>query len=97
VVAGHIAQEILHVCPLTQHEIEKRGGAPHKRKPHAKNRRKFWSTLIYSRIVAWGKDFYRVTLYVMQNSLEALGIIPYKNITKRFALAAIAANSSNTS
>jgi len=32
---------------------------------------KFWDNLLYSRIVAWGKDFTNVTNYVLTNSLEA--------------------------
>lgn len=73
VLAGHIAQEILRQFPLCDKE---RGGAP--KKGCKKNQRKFWSVLLYSRIVSWGKDFSNVTNYVIQNTLEALGLIPYQ-------------------
>lgn len=90
VVAGHIAQEILRLYPLTpveKVERRKRGGAhpqsgqPAQNAPQARTREKenkFWQTRIYSRIVSWGKEYFTVKKYVIQNTLEALGIIPYK-------------------
>jgi REP element-mobilizing transposase RayT len=79
VLAGHIAQGILAVHPLTQKE---RGGAPGNltaaRKGCAKNQRKFWALLLYSTIVRWGRDFRNVVNYIWQNNLEALFIIPYR-------------------
>lgn len=80
VVAGHIAQEILRLHPLQKHE---RGGAPESKKGHPKNRRKFWSVLLYSRIVKWGRDFATVKNYVIQNVKESLGLIPYKTRKSR--------------
>lgn len=73
VLAGHIAQEILRLFPLTDKE---RGGAP--KRGCRKNRRVFWSGLLFSRIVGWGGDFAAVSKYVIQNTLEALNIIPYR-------------------
>lgn len=82
VLAGHIAQEILRQFPLTEKE---RGGAP-KQKGCLKNRRKFWSLLLFSRVVGWGRDFANVSSYVIQNTREALNLIPYterrKNVGK---------------
>jgi hypothetical protein len=43
-----------------------------------KNKRTFWSFLLYSRIVAWGQDFKNVKNYIRQNMLEALGEVAYK-------------------
>ena len=73
VLAGHIAQEILRQFPLTEKE---RGGAP-KQTGCLKNRRKFWSLLLFSRVVGWGRDFTNVSSYVIQNTLESLNLIPY--------------------
>ena len=80
VVAGHIAQQILNRHPLTR--AEERGGA-HTRIRDGKllckkNQRKFWSVLLYSRIVKWGDDFATVFRYVIRNTLETLRVIPYK-------------------
>jgi REP element-mobilizing transposase RayT len=73
VFAGHTAQIILKRHPLPQ----ARGGAPTKR-GCKKNQRKFWSYLLYSRIVSWGRDFKTVCEYIMRNSLEALNLIAYQ-------------------
>lgn len=76
VVAGHIAQGVLKLYPLTQSELRKtqrggRGGA-------LKNQRKFWALLLYSRIITWGKEFQTVSKYILQNTLEALNLIAYQ-------------------
>ena len=39
---------------------------------------KFWSYRPYSRLVAWKKGYQIAKDYVMQNHLEALGLVPYK-------------------
>jgi REP element-mobilizing transposase RayT len=39
---------------------------------------KFWTSTIWSRLVTWGKAFRVARRYVLQNELEALGIIPYQ-------------------
>lgn len=38
----------------------------------------FWDQRPFSRIVSWGKDFRAVSNYLLQNTLEALGFIPYQ-------------------
>ena len=76
VLAGHIAQELLRLFPLSKNE---RGGAQGRKvKGCKKNQRKFWSLLLYSRIVSWGGDFQNVSNYIIQNTLEALRLIPYQ-------------------
>lgn len=86
VLAGHIAQEILRQFPLSENE---RGGAqrnPEKKvKGCKKNQRKFWNLLLYSRIVSWGWDFKNVGNYIIQNTLEALNLIPYQPRKRRSA------------
>jgi REP element-mobilizing transposase RayT len=72
VAAGHIAQQILKLHPLTDKESLKTGGA------QGKEENKFWISRIYSRLVTWGREYQIVQRYVVQNALEALGIIPYK-------------------
>ncbi len=69
VFTGHIAQEILKQFPIQKHE---KGTAPRERE------NKFWQTRIYSRIITWGKEFSFVIKYVIQNALEASGVIPYQ-------------------
>lgn len=39
---------------------------------------KFWDARPFTRIVEWGRDFRRVSDYLGQNILEALGFIPYR-------------------
>jgi hypothetical protein len=76
VLAGHIAQQILLRCPYSESELKiVRATQP---KSHPKNQRKFWSFLTYSRIVSWGKEFYTVTKYILQNTLEALNKVAYQ-------------------
>jgi REP element-mobilizing transposase RayT len=45
----------------------------------------FWDMLAYSRVMSWGRDFFGVRAYVVQNELEALRLVPYRarNHTKR--------------
>lgn len=77
VFAGHTAQRILQDAPLPK----KPGGAPQNlelKKGCKKNQRKFWSYLLYSRVVTWGKEFRRVDLYIEKNTLEALQLIAYE-------------------
>ena len=79
VVAGHIAQELLRQFPVLPSERQKRGGASGNRE----KKNKFWQTRIYSRIVSWGREFSNVKNYVIRNTLEALGLIPYTTRAKR--------------
>ena len=59
------------------------GGAPEQKKDRAqratrgclKNQRKFWSYLVYSRVVSWGREFKIVARYIQKNTLELLQII----------------------
>jgi REP element-mobilizing transposase RayT len=51
------------------------------RKGHPVGR--FWDTLAYSRIVQWGCHFRRVRDYILQNELEALGVISYQPRSRR--------------
>jgi REP element-mobilizing transposase RayT len=39
---------------------------------------KFWDALAWSEIVNWGRHFFNVRYYVIQNELEAEGLIRYK-------------------
>jgi REP element-mobilizing transposase RayT len=84
VLAGQVAQEILNKYPLQKHESKAFwGGTPTGRGKkgkvaHRKNQRTFWSLLLYTRIVSWGRDYFAVKAYVIQNTKEALGLIAYK-------------------
>jgi REP element-mobilizing transposase RayT len=44
---------------------------------------RFWDMLAYSRIVHWGRQFRRVRDYILQNELEALGVISYQTRSRR--------------
>ncbi len=39
---------------------------------------KFWDQRPYTRVLEWGKDFRKVSKYLVQNTLEALGFIDYQ-------------------
>jgi hypothetical protein len=47
---------------------------------------KFWDAKPFTRIVEWGREFRAVARYVVQNTLEALGFIPYQPRKKRYKL-----------
>ena len=74
VFAGHTAQNILKLCPLPKSS----GGASTQAKGCKKNQRKFWSYLLYSRIVSWGREFKTVVKYIDQNLLETFHIAAYQ-------------------
>ncbi len=79
VVAGHSAQKILQLCPLKLQA----GGAPADKKGCRKNLRKFWSFLLYSRVVSWGREFKIVVQYIQRNTLELFNLIAYQPRLKR--------------
>lgn len=85
VVAGHIAQELLRQFPILPSERVRPGGASGASSALKSRERenKFWQTRIYSRIVSWGREYLNVKKYVVQNALEALGLIPYQTRAKR--------------
>ncbi len=74
VIAGHTAQRILKESPFRQAP----GGASNKPTGCKKNQRKFWSYLLYSRIITWGKEFKLVVRYIQRNTLELLQVIAYQ-------------------
>ena len=74
VIAGHIAQGILRECPIKGAP----GGASVKPTGCQKNQRKFWSYLLYSRIVSWGREFKIVLGYIQRNTLELLQVMAYQ-------------------
>lgn len=77
VLAGHSAQRILKDHPLSQGT----GGASNggvQKVVCKKNQRVFWSYLVYSRVVSWGREFRAVTSYIQKNTLELLQIITYQ-------------------
>ena len=39
---------------------------------------KFWDARPFTRILEWGKDYTQACRYLLQNTLEALGFIPYQ-------------------
>jgi REP element-mobilizing transposase RayT len=43
----------------------------------------FWDDRPFTRIVEWGRDYNRVKDYVMQNVLEALGLVSYQKRNQR--------------
>lgn len=75
VVAGHIAQKILELHPILDHE--RRRGNASANGSKMKYTRKFWGALLYSRMVRWGRDYSNVVNYIERNVLEAIGWIPY--------------------
>jgi len=45
----------------------------------------FWDWLVYSRIVGWGRDFFGVWAYVLQNELEGARHLPRRPRASRRA------------
>jgi len=43
----------------------------------------FWSKTAYTRLLEWGRAFLSARRYVVQNQLEASGVIPYQPRSKR--------------
>jgi REP element-mobilizing transposase RayT len=43
-----------------------------------KNKCSFWLRPAWKRLVHWGRDFFNVQIYIYQNQLETLGLIPYQ-------------------
>jgi putative transposase len=80
VFAGHSAQQILKSCPLkaaTGSAANKVTGTRAGLGGCKKNRRQFWSYLLYSRVVSWGREFRTVVAYIQKNTLELLQIVAY--------------------
>jgi hypothetical protein len=46
---------------------------------------RFWQFRPFSRVMSWGRDFKNGCKYVVQNTLEALGFIPYKPRRNHYA------------
>ena len=45
---------------------------------------KFWSYLLYTRVLgSWKKDFANVRTYIVQNTNEVLGLVPYKTRSQK--------------
>lgn len=86
VIAGHSAQKILRDHPIIKAPGDARpqsgsqppGVASKKGQGCKKNRRQFWSYLLYSRIVSWGRDFRAVVSYIQKNTMELLKMIAYE-------------------
>jgi REP element-mobilizing transposase RayT len=49
--------------------------------------KKFWDARPFTRIVEWGRDFRGVAGYLLRNTLEAIGFIPYQPRGRRTARA----------
>lgn len=47
----------------------------------------FWGLRPFSRIVIFGQDFKYVANYILQNSLEVMGLIPYTPRKQRYSSA----------
>jgi hypothetical protein len=39
---------------------------------------KFWAQRPFTRIVSWGREYREVCNYLLQNTLEAMGFVPYR-------------------
>lgn len=44
---------------------------------------KFWDKRPFTRIIEWGRDYKKTCDYLLQNTLEALGFIPYQPRPRR--------------
>lgn len=59
-------------------------GVRQERRQHKEQR--FWEHRPFTRILDWGKDYQICMRYLLQNTKEALGIIPYRKRTDYYAL-----------
>ncbi len=76
VFAGHTAQQILRAVPLSKREsASQERPRTGRRLPCQKNRRRFWSFLIYSRLVSWGREYRIVFQYIQQNLSKTRGLL----------------------
>ena len=71
VFSGQLAQSLLQIAPLKPREERPLTGC-------AKNHRKFWSVLTYTRVISWGREFKSVAMYILKNQLETLHLIAYE-------------------
>lgn len=82
VVSGQIAQEILRHSPIAPDSHNQSSNAQNLTSTRAptclKNRRTFWSFLIYSRLLTCWREFKTVSKYIIQNKLEALNLVAYR-------------------
>ena len=78
VFPGQIAQEILQHHPLKPTEEKAFTGGT-----HPKNQKTFWSLLLYSKLLSWGREYLSTKNYIIRNTMEALGLIAYVRNTKR--------------
>ncbi len=39
---------------------------------------KFWDQRPFTRVISWGRDYAKACEYLLQNTLEALGFLPYR-------------------
>ena len=46
----------------------------------------FWDELVYTRIVAWGRDFNGVAVYILKNLWEAAGVPVRKYLARGFRI-----------
>ena len=44
-----------------------------------RGRGKFWTSIIYTKMISWGQQFKNVCRYIIQNNLECLGLIPLQD------------------
>jgi len=53
-------------------------GVERGKKKRTSSGSQFWDARPYTRIIEWGRDFRTASNYLLQNTLEALGFIPYQ-------------------
>jgi REP element-mobilizing transposase RayT len=81
-IQGHQHKDIQNFLRTAAAFISRKVTGATKGKPFGK----FWDLLAYSRVVEWGRAFQNAMAYLEQNTLEALGFVPYqdrKGRTKR--------------
>ncbi len=77
------------ISSLIQGIVTKTLGANQKKRREKTRREKeiFWDFRPFSRVVSWGRDFKIAANYVIKNTLEVLGFIPYTPRKNRYSSA----------
>jgi REP element-mobilizing transposase RayT len=83
-VAGDGAIRALKAGPESDRALSTGDGSTRAHETQGKGQR-FWQFRPFSRVMSWGRDFMNGCKYVIQNTLEASGFIPYKPRRNHYA------------
>jgi REP element-mobilizing transposase RayT len=77
VLTGQVAQHVMRFQSFENFK-KRLAGEGYRQKRGQHHEQQFWEFRPFSRIIEWGRDFKRCMKYTLRNTLESMGIIPYK-------------------